>query len=242
MGVKCGIFSHYLLGSTELMLLAIDTATRLLSIALHDGASLAAECSFAAHRKHSAFLAPLIKQMLTQTDTTTSDISSLAVSIGPGSYTGLRIGVALAKGMAAARDLPLVPVTTLDTIAAASRAANRSFPLIATVPAGRSRVIWAVYHCEGDAWRVSGEMKLGSWDELLAACDMPCTLTGEIDEDGLQKVRMARDAGGRVKLLSPAERFRRAGYMGQIAWKRLRRDDNRSYPADQVMPIYLKSP
>lgn len=224
------------------MLLGIDTATRLLSLALHDGDQLAAEYSFAADRKHSAFLAPLIKQMLTQTDTTISDISSLAVSIGPGSYTGLRIGVALAKGMAAARDLPLVPVTTLDTIAAASRAANHSLPLIVTVPAGRSRVIWAVYRCESDSWRIAGEMKLGSWDELLAACDMPCTLSGEIDEGGLQKLRMARDAARRITLLSPAERFRRAGYMAQIAWKRLRDNDNKSYPADQVMPIYLKSP
>ncbi len=224
------------------MLLAIDTATRLLSLALHDGDRLLAESTFAVGRKHSAVLALLIKQMLTQTDTATSDITSLAVSVGPGSYTGLRIGVALAKGMAAARDLPLVPVTTLDTIAAAAGAANRSLPLIAAVPAGRSRVIWAVYNCEGDAWRISGEMKLGSWDELLAACDMPCTLTGEIDKDGLQKVHMARDAGGRITLLSPAERFRRAGYMAQIAWKGLRHDDNRSYPADQVMPIYLKSP
>ncbi|MCY4072570.1 MAG: tRNA (adenosine(37)-N6)-threonylcarbamoyltransferase complex dimerization subunit type 1 TsaB [Chloroflexi bacterium] len=224
------------------MLLAIDTATPLLSLALHDGDRLVAECTFAVDRKHSAVLAPLIKQMLTQTDTTTSDISSLAVSVGPGSYTGLRIGVALAKGMAAARDLALVPVTTLDTIAAASSAANRSLPLIVTVPAGRSRIIWAIYRCEGDARRISGEMKLGSWDDLLAACHVPCTLTGEIDKDGLQKVHMARDAGERITLLSPAERFRRAGYMAQIAWGRLRSDDDRLYPADQVMPIYLKSP
>ena len=224
------------------MLLAIDSATRLMSLALHDSNRLVAECTLAVDRKHSAFLAPLIKQMLTQTGTTTSDITALAVSIGPGSYTGLRIGVALAKGMAAARDLPLVPVTTLDTIAAASRAANRSLPLIATVPAGRSRVIWAVYHREGDAWRISGEMKLGNWAELLAACDEPCTLTGEIDEDGLRRVHMARDAGGRIMLLPPAERLRRAGFMAQIAWKKLRHDDHESYAADQVMPIYLKSP
>jgi len=224
------------------MLLAIDTATRLLSLALHDGDRLVAECAFAADKKHSALLAPLIKQILTQTETATSDITSLAVSVGPGSYTGLRIGVALAKGMAAPRDLPLVPVTTLDTIAAASRAANRSLPLIVTVPAGRSRVIWAVYHCQGDAWRIASEMKLGSWEELLAACDMPWSLTGEIDKDGLRKVQMEREAGGQITLLPPAERLRRAGYMAQIAWQRLRGADDKPFPADQVMPIYLKSP
>lgn len=224
------------------MLLAIDTATRMLSLALHDGDRLLAECAFAADRKHSEVLAPLIEQMLTVNETPTGDINSLAVSVGPGSYTGLRIGVALAKGMAAARDLPLVPVTTLDTIAAASMTANRRLPLVVTVPAGRGRVIWALYHCEGGEWRIASEMKLGSWDELLGALAMPCTISGEIDEDGLQKLEVARAAGGRLTLLSPAERFRRAGYMAQIAWKRLRHDDAASYPAGQVMPIYLKSP
>ncbi len=224
------------------MLLAIDTATRLLSLALHDGGRLLAESTFAVHRQHSALLAPLIQQTLAQTDTSTKDINALAVSVGPGSYTGLRIGVALAKGLAAARDLPLLPVTTLDTLAAAASAADRRRPLIAAVPAGRGRVIWGVYHCESAAWRMSGEMKLGSWHELLGACDMPCTLTGEIDADGLRQVDLARAAGGRITLLAPAERLRRAGYLAQIAWQRLHLADNSAYPADQVMPIYLKSP
>ena len=148
----------------------------------------------------------------------------------------------MAKGIAAARDLPLVPVTTLDTILAASWAANRALPLIVTVPAGRSRIIWAVYHWESDAWRTLGEIKLENWDELLAARDTPCTLSGEIDEDGLRKIKMARDTGAGIELLSPAERCRRAGFMAQIAWERLRQNDHESYPADQVMPIYLKSP
>ena len=101
------------------MLLAIDTATQALSIALHDGAALAAEHTLKADRRHSALLAPLIKQMMAQCDVTSGDLSALAVSVGPGSYTGTRIGVAMAKGMAAAAELPLVPVTTLETVLAA---------------------------------------------------------------------------------------------------------------------------
>lgn len=223
------------------MLLAIDTATSQLSLALHDGDRLAAEFTLTADRKHSAVLAPLIEQILAHADATTSDVCSLAVAVGPGSYTGLRIGVATAKGMAAARDLPLVPVTTLDTIAAAAGAANRALPLIATVPAGRSRVIWAAYQWDSDAWRIMGDIKLGSWDELLAACDMPCSLSGEIYDMGMQSIHQAREAGAGIELLSPAERFRRAGFMAHIAWGRLRDAGARSYPADQVMPIYLKS-
>ena len=224
------------------MLLAIDTATRLLSLALHDGDSLVAECTLTVDRKHSEILAPMIKQMLAQSDTKTDDLTALAVSVGPGSYTGLRIGVALAKGMAADRALPLVPVTTLDTAAASSSAVDRSLPLIVTVPAGRSRVIWAIYHCDSGVWRVSGKMNLGSWDELLSACHMPCALTGEIEGDGLQRVRMAIGAGQAITLLSSATRLRRAGYIAQIAWQRLCCDDENLFPAESVMPIYLKSP
>ena len=112
------------------MLLAIDTATSLLGIALHDGDRLLAECTLVVDRSHSAVLAPMIKQIMERTGVTGDELTGLAVSVGPGSYTGLRIGVALAKGMAAARGLPLVPVTTLDTLAAGQGEAERSLPLL----------------------------------------------------------------------------------------------------------------
>lgn len=224
------------------MLLAIDTATQLLSLALHDGNSLMAECTMSVGRQHSRVLAPLIEEMLAQTKTASSDLTALAVSVGPGSYTGVRIGVALAKGMAANRDLPLVPVTTLDTIAAASGAAERSLPLIATVPAGRGRVIWAVYQWDSDAWQISGETNLGSWDELLATLDLPYTLSGEISEDGFAQIEAAIDAGRKLRLLPPAARLRRAGYIAEIAWQRLRDPEERRFPAAQAMPVYLQSP
>ena len=223
------------------MLLAIDSATRLMSLALHDGERLLAECTLAVDRKHSALLAPMIQQTLTQTDTAMSDLSALAVSIGPGSYTGLRIGLALAKGIAAARALPLAPVTTLDTLAAAASAADRSLPLIATLPAGRSRIIWDVYHFQQDAWRAADDMKLASWQELLAGCKMPVSLTGEIDETGLRQIDLALEAGRRITLLAPAQRLRRAGFLAQLAWQQLR-ETGGTYRADLVMPIYLKSP
>ena len=85
------------------MLLAIDTATSLLGIALHDGDRLLAECTLTVDRSHSAVLAPMIKQIMERTGVAGDELTALAVSVGPGSYTGLRIGVALAKGMAGAR-------------------------------------------------------------------------------------------------------------------------------------------
>ena len=165
------------------MLLAIDTATEILSIALHDGDELAAECTLRAGRQHSALLAPLIERVMAQSGLSADDLEALAVSVGPGSYTGTRIGVALAKGMASPRDLPLVPVTTLETILAAQALHDDGTPLIATVAAGRNRVIWAEYRCESAAWVERRAPQISDWSALLANYDRPIRLSGDVSAD-----------------------------------------------------------
>src|SRR5262245_19717768 len=99
------------------MLLAIDTATQTMSIALHDGRNLLAEKTWHTATNHTIELAPAVHRLLEQSDVGIPRLTGLAVSIGPGSYSGLRVGVALAKGLASARNLPLVGVSSLHTIA-----------------------------------------------------------------------------------------------------------------------------
>ena len=225
------------------MLLAIDTSSRILSIALHDGAVLRAEWSLDAGRRHSALLAPMIKQIMADTATHIEDLRALAVSVGPGSYTGARIGVALAKGMAAVNDRPLVPVTTLDTIVAANAGRSSDETLIATVPAGRKRAIWAEYRRESRSWRERRPAQISSWADLLATCSQPAVISGEITGTGLEAIRCAQSGGARIRALAAAERLRRAGFLAEIAWRRLREcEDARAFRADKVMPVYLKAP
>ena len=224
------------------MLLAIDTATRILSIALHDGDALLAECTLTVERNHSKVLAPLVQRTLAQCGSSPDDISALATCVGPGSYTGLRIGVALAKGMTAAGGLPLVPVSTLDIIAAAQDQAIDDESMIVTVQAGRNRVIWAQYRYQSGGWVAESTTRLGEWDELLDAIAEPYRLTGEINVSGRQRLQMAREAGREIHVTAPAKRLRRAGFLAEIAWERLRREGAAAFPADQVKPIYLKSP
>ena len=228
------------------MLLAIDTATRIISLALHDGDMVLAESTLTVGRNHSACLAPMIQQMMAQSDVTAADLKAMAVSVGPGSYTGLRIGVALAKGMAAACSIPLVPVSTLDTIAAGQTFHDRQAVLVALVPAGRNRVISGEYRVRKGRWTAQGTARLQSWDDLLSSCDLcelPVCLTGELTGPGLEAVQAAVAAGGKIRLLPPAERLRRAGYLAEEAWRRLREaGGERDFSAERVMPIYLKSP
>ena len=224
------------------MLLAIDTATETLSIALHDGDALLAECALQAGRRHSALLAPIIERTMAQIDLGMADLRALAVSVGPGSYTGARIGVALAKGMAAPRDLPLLPVTTLETVLAAQALAHDDRPFIATVAAGRNRVIWAAYHREGDGWSERRAPQISDWATLLAAFDEPIRLCGEVSAAGLESICQAREAGAPIELAPAVERVRRAGFLAEIAWRRLRESGASAFPAERVMPVYLKSP
>ena len=224
------------------MLLAIDSATQILSIALHDGQFLRAEWSLDAGRQHSALLAPMIQQLMRQARVDRADLQALAVAVGPGSYTGVRIGVALAKGMAAVADLPLVPLTTLEIVLEAHAPSRYAWPLIATAPAGRSRVIWAKYAPGGDTWVLRRPAEISAWEDLLAACQPPVTISGEITSAGLQAIHAAQETGVKIELPPAADRLRRAGRVAEIAWRRLREShDPRSYPASDVRPIYLKT-
>ena len=228
------------------MLLAIDTATQIISLALHDGDALLAECALTVGRNHSARLAPMIQQMMAQSNVSAADLTAMAVSVGPGSYTGLRIGVALAKGMAAGGDIPLVPVSTLDTLAAAQAFCDPRTALVTLASAGRNRVISCEYRAKEGRWTAHGAARLQSWDELLTSCDLcqlPVCLTGEITERGLAALQSAIEAGQDIRLLPSAARLRRAGFLAEEAWRRLRdARGERGFAAEHAMPIYLKSP
>jgi tRNA threonylcarbamoyladenosine biosynthesis protein TsaB len=224
------------------MLLAIDSATQMLSIAVHDGDVLIAEATLQAGRQHSALLAPLIGSTMTQMGLRSKDLTALAVSVGPGSYTGVRIGVALAKGLAAPRNLPLAPVTTLETVVAAQLSHDDNRPLVATVSAGRERVIWAEYRFEGDTWVEKRAPQISEWAAILAEYAGPLRVSGEISPGGLQTIMQAQAGGARIEVAPESQRMRRASVLAEIAWRRLRAREKGSFPAGKVAPVYLKSP
>ena len=221
-------------------LLAIDTATQFISIALHDGQQMLAEQTWYSENHHSVELAPAIHALLTNAHLTPTELTGLAVSIGPGSYTGLRIGVALAKGMATARHLPLVGVSTLDILAAEQPQTPGA--LILVLQAGRSRVVTARYHWRKGQWKPRGEPENMDWETLITSIDGPVTLSGEISPDGRATIEAAQAASVPITLASPVLRLRRAGFLAEEAWTRLRKSaDKSAYSATAVAPIYVKT-
>jgi tRNA threonylcarbamoyladenosine biosynthesis protein TsaB len=220
------------------MLLAIDTATQVMSLALHDGRRVLAEHTWHTANNHTVELAPTVQNLLLQCGAGVEDLKVLAVSTGPGSYSGLRIGVAMAKGMAAPNQLPLVGVSTLDTIAAGQSHFQSS--LIVTVQAGRGRVIVGRYQWRKGRWGQRGEPQLMEWETLFASIDGPTHLTGEVNETGYQALLLAQEQGIPVTLAPAAYRLRRAGFLAEEAWTRYNADHD-AFPAAKLVPFYIKT-
>jgi tRNA threonylcarbamoyladenosine biosynthesis protein TsaB len=124
------------------MLLALDTATNAVTVALHDGTAILAERSIEDRLRHGELLAPTIAQVLTDASARPSDLTRIAVGVGPGPFTGVRIGIVTATTMAMALGIEAVGVCTLDVLAAAVEVQG-SF-LVAT-DARRREVYWARY-------------------------------------------------------------------------------------------------
>ena len=99
------------------MLLAFDTATPLVTVALHDGDDVVAELRADRPMKHAEQLAPLIDRALTEAGIVRQDLTAIAAGIGPGPYTGLRVGLVTARTLGFVLDLPVYGVCSLDVLA-----------------------------------------------------------------------------------------------------------------------------
>lgn len=216
------------------MLLAIDSATRVLSIALYNGQQVYAESTWNTSNRHTVELMPAIQHLLAQAHLTVADVSALAVSQGPGSFNGLRIGFSVAKGLALARHLPLVAIPTLDIIAAAQPPFDG--PLIAVLQVGRGRVCANTYDWDGAAWVRRGDLRIVSWDAVLADIHGAAVISGEIDTDGRTMIERSENP---IQIASPAYRLRRAGFLAELAWARWR---NGQIDDLAVTPLYLHQP
>ncbi len=129
-------------------LLALDTSTEYLSLALwQDGAVIVRE--MLAQQKHSSLILPLLHEMLDETGLQLNDLDGIAFGAGPGSFTGLRIACGVAQGLAFGASLPVVGVCTLEALAEQSGADK----VIACLDARMGEVYHAVYVRENTQWQ-----------------------------------------------------------------------------------------
>ncbi len=167
-------------------LLAVETATARLSVAVLDGERVLAQADEDAPGAHARLLVPAIDRVFQSCGLTLNDLDGLAVSIGPGSFTGLRVGLATMLGFRLAAGLPLAAVPTLEAMAWNLRGERR--PLCPVLRARTGEVYWAQYQWlpDGTLTQVQEE-RTGPVEAVAATLKGPVILFG----DGWQLHRVA---------------------------------------------------
>ena len=217
------------------MILAIDTATEYAGLALYTLDSLIAEETWNAGRKHTTELMPRLIRMLETANLNVTDLTTLAVALGPGSFTGLRIGLAVAKGLALPHKLAVVGVPTLEITAYPFR--EGKLPVWAIAQAGRGRILVARYGLRKNKWQQLIEPYLTNIEELGPKITTQAWCTGEIDQEAAKQLQQLSNQ--KAKIVPPADRVRRPGYLAEIAVSRL--EANGQDDPDALVPLYTSS-
>lgn len=213
-------------------LLALDSSTDQAGICLTNGHQ-SAELCWDARRDQTTTLLAAADHLLELQRLALSDLAAIAVAIGPGAFTSLRVGLSTAKGLAYACNLPLIGVPTLD--GAARPFAESSRDHIAVIAAGRSRLAWATYGAHDGIWGQIAPPRNGVVEQLVSVVQQANTaplISGELDPHQRQ---ILQDAG--CELTTPALSGRRPAGIATLAWQRLARGDLDDIAS--LTPVYL---
>jgi tRNA threonylcarbamoyladenosine biosynthesis protein TsaB len=213
------------------MLLAVDTSTAQVGLAIYDGSQVISEYAWRSSQRHTVELAPAIFEVLKRCGLTMDNIQGLGVALGPGSFTSLRVGLSLAKGLALSRHLPLIGIPTLDILAAAQPSSR--LPLIVAIQAGRGRFAVGWYKSSKNGWQAKVPAQVLTLERLTNEVKSPVIVCGELTSEERQKLAGKVD----VHLVSPAQSIRRPAVLAELAWARWQAgqvDDEAT-----LAPIYL---
>jgi len=186
-----------------------------MGVALYDGVHVLSETVWCSEDYHTVELAPAVAEAISRASISMEDLEALGVATGPGSFTGLRIGLALAKGLALARRLPLIGIPTLDALAVSQPVLDLALAVV--LQAGRGRLAVGWYEAVEGAWKPKGEISACSIDELARRITQPTLVTGELNADERRILARKRK---NVILASPAQSLRRPSFLAELAWHR----------------------
>ena len=214
------------------MLLSIDTSTEWIGIALFNGTNVLAEQTWRSKNYHTVELIPAIKEMLTKTRTKASSLTGVGVALGPGSFTGLRIGLSAAKGIALGRNLPVAGIPSLEILAAAQPGLRR--PMLAFLEVGRGRYAFARYQYKQGTWQALTDVTVDDIRAMAATIKSPIYVVGEMNAEERQilgrKWKTAR-------LAPPSLCLRRPAVLAELAWAKIQA--GQADDAASLAPIYV---
>jgi tRNA threonylcarbamoyladenosine biosynthesis protein TsaB len=217
-------------------ILAVDTATPTCSVAVVDGTHLLVEVTVGKAETHSLHLMSMIEQALHWSGTTMDDLDAFAVTRGPGSFTGLRIGISTVKGFCLATGRPLVGVSALDTLAQQIEVENHL--ICAMIDGRRNEVFRCCYRYQGSEWARLMEPAAMAPEQAVAGIEEPCIVVG--NGALLYRDLIDRMGGKKIRWPQPDRHIPRAFTVAMIGLQRLEAgemDDHLSFA-----PEYLRKP
>lgn len=218
-----------------LTLLGFDTATVACSAALWAGGEVIAHRRTEAGGRHAEALVPMLREVAAEGDVTLAAVDRFAVTVGPGSFTGIRIGLATARGLALALKRPLIGLSTLEVLAAGVPAAERDGPILAALDAGRGRLYAQLFAPSLQALGAPEALDAEALPGLAAAAGngRPVVVVGTGRDAALRALAPAIDARSASSLATPDARVlvRRAAARAEAG------DDIGAV----VRPLYLRA-
>lgn len=220
-----------------MLILGIETVTQQVGVAIggHEGVIASFHCS--RDRRHAETLVPGIQFLCQQARIELDEIGAVAVDVGPGLFTGLRVGLATAKAIAHARRIPMVGISSLDLAAFPARFSDRL--VVSMIDARRGEVFYATYRrVPGGIQRVSEphvDQPADIVDQLVAQGE-ECLLVG----DGAQRYAEVFEAVSGVEIGKEGFRHPTAGSLVELAHARALREE--FVTIGEIEPMYLRAP
>jgi tRNA threonylcarbamoyladenosine biosynthesis protein TsaB len=222
--------------------LAIETATELVGVAVADDEGVGCALWATGRRRHTESLAPAITQVLAHTGLTVHDIDVVAVDHGPGLFTGLRVGVATAKGLAQGLGVPVLPLSGLAVLARAVADAGHRGRVVSVIDARRGEVFVATY----DVGQRAGSVEIVSphvaTPEALADEVRACAADGNptvVAGDGAIRYGQGLTEIEHVALAGPSLAGPPPAMLATLALESLGAGTT-AMPASMVQPFYLR--
>ncbi len=218
------------------MELAIDTSTETASVVLSLRGKVIAESSWQAGRNHTVELMPRLIQLLSQAGASLKDVGGIIVAKGPGSFSGLRVGMSVAKGLVLALGVPVVGISTLEVEAFPN--AGTSLPVCPILDAGRGEIAAALFCLDDGKWRRLVEEHITVIDSLIAGIADSTVFCGRIP--GEVAARLMEKLGEKVLMPPEVRGLERASSLAGLGWGRLEAGDFDHSPT--LQPLYLRRP
>lgn len=217
------------------LLLAIDTSGRTAGAALLEGERVLAERTWAAQSNHTVQLLPVTQELFRSLGRTPADLAAVGVALGPGGFTGLRVGIATAKALAWSLGIPCLGIGSLDALAATASWAPR---VLAVLDAGRGEWYWAGYAKERGRRRQVSPPQIAKPDAVLGTLTRSTFLVGDTTPE--QRELIATRFGRLLEHGDPRLPAARPAALGLLAAERLAAGEL-DEPAT-LQPLYIRRP